>query len=139
MADDTGSLIDAKARQARERVITLFKANFARLIDMKRLSQADVARSAGMEPWELSRYATGKQPPKPSKVERIAAALGVEPDDLVPAYVSKAQVESMSFTSAMMPNGELWVEFAGAIPADAHSDLLAVLARTNVTARKPRA
>lgn len=45
----------------------------------KKMSQADLARSAGIRPSSLSDYLTGKYSPKHDKIERIAAALQVSP------------------------------------------------------------
>lgn len=47
------------------------------------MSQADLARSAGIRPSSLSDYLTGKYSPKHDKIERIAAALQVSPDWLL--------------------------------------------------------
>ena len=49
----------------------------------KKMSQADLARSAGIRPSSLSDYLTGKYSPKYDKIERIAVALQVSPDWLL--------------------------------------------------------
>ncbi|HET9125005.1 MAG TPA: helix-turn-helix transcriptional regulator [Solirubrobacteraceae bacterium] len=46
------------------------------------VTQQDVARAAGISPGYLSRIANGTRPATPEVAQRIAAALGLEVDEL---------------------------------------------------------
>lgn len=51
----------------------------------KVMTIAELAEKAGIPAWQtLQAIETGKQQPRPSTLRKIAAALGVEPWDLLP-------------------------------------------------------
>ena len=47
------------------------------------MTQDDLAAATGISKANISRLENGKQEPRPSTVRRLAAALGVAPEDLV--------------------------------------------------------
>jgi transcriptional regulator with XRE-family HTH domain len=62
--------------------------NFARrlvaLIRQAGLTQAELARKAGMERYHVTDYVTARRYPRPAQLAALAEALGVSPDDLRP-------------------------------------------------------
>lgn len=59
--------------------------------ERKALSQRELAALAGMTHTQISRIETGLSEPYPSTVRKLAAALGVDPTDLMEPIEGNAQ------------------------------------------------
>lgn len=53
-----------------------------RLLAERRVTYRELSRRTGLAPPTLNRYATGRRRPSDQTLELIAAALGLEPDEL---------------------------------------------------------
>lgn len=73
---------------------TIRKQEFGRrLYDQllsQRLNQSDLSRKSGLGRDSISQYVRGRSVPTPQNLEKIAEALGVQPDDLFPNYAAQA-------------------------------------------------
>ena len=56
----------------------------------QRLNQSDLARKSGLGRDSISQYVRGRSVPTPQNLEKMAEALGIEPDDLFPNYAAQA-------------------------------------------------
>jgi len=57
--------------------------NLRRAREQRALTQEEVAQRSGVHATEVSRIESGKRDPKVSTLERLAAAVGVPPGDLL--------------------------------------------------------
>jgi len=125
-------LIDEVTHERRRQIRAIFAQNFGRIIEERGVTQKDVAQKVGIEPYEMSRYARGAQTPKPGKVEVIARALEVDPDALVPGYVTKADAKGMKVTMQELDSGNMWIEFAGAFDRETANEMISIMAKNRV-------
>ena len=127
--DIEGGFITANSRELKKRIRSTFSTNFRRIIDEKDLSQRDVCRETGMEPYELNKYATEALTPKPEKVVQIATAIGVTPDDLVPGYVTRSDRKRLGVRMVSLDSGNVWLEFSAAFDPETANKILELIAK----------
>lgn len=77
----------------------------------------------------MAKYAMGNLTPKLGKVDQIAKALGVEPDDLVPGYVTRSTHQHFGVRMVEFDSGNIWLEYSGAFDPEIAKQILALIAK----------
>lgn len=125
-------LISIHARERRKRIREVFANSFSRILADKGLTQKELSKLVGIPEYEMSRYALGKSTPKHTKVQAIATALDIDPDALVPGYVSKGKDTGMRVNMRELDSGNLWIEFAGAFDRETAHEMIAVMSKNKI-------
>ena len=121
------------ALERRAAIREIFSKNFLILLDRAGMTQKEVAAKADMQEYEMSRYARGAQTPKPEKLKKIADALEVSPDELVPGYLSQGKQTGIAMSSKELENGDMWVEFQGVADKKTWSKIMVAIAENKPT------
>jgi transcriptional regulator with XRE-family HTH domain len=90
-----------------------FGARLQRLMFTKGWNQSELARQAGMRRDAISTYIRGIAFPVPNSLHRLAAALGVDPEALLPNYVEQAVGDahpSMDIRVSPQRPSEAWLK-----------------------------
>jgi len=61
----------------------VFAANLQQAIEEKGISQTELSRASGIGRSSISQYVSGKNVPEPDRIRKIAACLGMTPEDLM--------------------------------------------------------
>ena len=125
-------LIVESSNELKMRIREIFKANFYKLSTDRGMTQRLIAEKAGVEFYELNKYATMRVTPKPEKVAAIAKALDVSPDALVPGYVTAPEKRGMRVNMQELETGNIWIEFAGAFDRETANKMIAVMAENKI-------
>lgn len=124
-----GGFITSKSHELKNNIRKIFATNYRRIAEDKNLSQRDVCRLTGLEPYELNKYVTERLVPKPEKVKLIARALDVQADDLVPGYVTSSPHNRLGVRMAELDSGNIWLEFRAAFDPETASKILALITK----------
>lgn len=119
-----------------------FAKKLVNLLRDRNLNQADLARRAGLTPDAISTYVRARSMPEPSNLEKISAALGVDPSYFQldrnrvadrmesPAIFNSRAVPfeaptEEQFTMSVLPNNKAFVKVAAIVDLDKAAELLA--------------
>lgn len=130
--DIDGGFLTASSRELKERIRKTFAENFYRILDEKNISQRDVCSHTDMQPYELNKYARGTLTPKPDKVQAIARALNVEPDELIPGYVTKKDRKRAAVRMVTLDSGNVWLEFSAAFDPEIANQILELISKNKI-------
>ena len=103
-----------------------FGSNLRSAREMKKLSQAELAKSSGLQPSHISHFETGRRQPSAENLRALADALGVTTDFLLGRHSNQGMAG---------PKLDQVVTFAEKL-SDADLDVLAVFAETLAERRK---
>lgn len=108
------------------------KAEFGRklyrmMID-KGWRQSELARRADMPRDSISSYVRGIAYPSATNLRKLAQALGVQPDDLIPhGYAVPAALDSAAFSTQIVSPGMYRVVVNQVLPADVAAQISALV------------
>ena len=130
--DIEGGFLTANSRELKKRIRATFATNFKRILLEKDLTQRDVCRETGMQPYEINKYATERLTPGTDKVEEIAKAIGVETDDLVPGYVTRSDRKRLGVRMVSLDSGNVWLEFSAAFDPEVANQILELISKNKI-------
>jgi transcriptional regulator with XRE-family HTH domain len=99
----------------------------------QRLNQSDLARKSGLGRDSISQYVRGRSVPTPQNLEKMAEALGIEPDDLFPNYAAQAiAIEDPTFQLRAVDgdSSQMWLTINQRVST---ATAMAVMAALNTT------
>lgn len=99
----------------------------------QRLNQSDLARKSGLGRDSISQYVRGRSVPTPQNLEKMAEALGIEPDDLFPNYSAQAiAIEDPTFQLRAVDgdSSQMWLTINQRVST---AKAMAVMAALNAT------
>lgn len=102
----------------------------AKALQDRDMNQSDLARAANLPRELISTYIRCTAFPTPKSLRRIADALQMKPDDLVPAamgLVAQDEVPSFAMTEISGQRGQVWLRVNRMVPAAAASKIFAIL------------
>lgn len=76
----------------------------------------------------VSHYVRGAMLPGPVNLEALAAALGIRPNDLMPAGVPAAGVETSPFKMRGLPDGRVYIRISRTVRQDTAMKIMGLLA-----------
>lgn len=85
-----GSSYEKSALARRHVTRQEFSKRIYRLMLAKNMTQSDLAREAGIARDSVSNYVRGNNMPEPVNLKKLADALGVEPNELLPNFDEQA-------------------------------------------------
>lgn len=94
------------------------------------MNQSDLARAAGLPRELISTYVRGVAFPTPKSLRRIADALQVKVDDLVPSamgMIAQDEVPSFAMTEIAGQRGQVWLRVNRMVPAAHAARIFAIL------------
>lgn len=94
------------------------------------MNQSDLARAAGLPRELISTYVRGVSFPTPKSLRRMADALHMKVDDLVPAamgMVAQDEVPSFAMTEIAGQRGQVWLRVNRMVPGAAAAKIFAIL------------
>ena len=98
----------------------------------KGIKQIQLAAITEIKRDSISGYVTGRVMPSTERLERIAKALDVQPDDLCPDYKEKAAGKIPVFFTQQAANGkDIWVTINRAIPIKLFAELVELMAKVD--------
>lgn len=131
-AETNDGFITANSRELKTKIKKTFAANFNRIIEDKAVSQTEVGKRIGMMPYEINKYARGTLTITPNKLQSIAEALEVDPDELVPGYVTKAKKKRLGVRLVTLENGNVWIEYGATFDPETANEMLALIAKNKI-------
>lgn len=100
-------------------------------------SQSELARQAGLPRDSISTYIRGVSTPTPANLDRLARALGVKADDLLPNVLETAIEEDMpafSMQASVNAPGKAWLRVNRAVSFSTASKIAELLAAEDAQA-----
>jgi transcriptional regulator with XRE-family HTH domain len=111
-----------------------FATNLNTLMVRKGWYQSELARHAGIAKDSVSTYIRGVAFPTPRKLDALAKALGVKPEQLLPNGVIDAMVQEESTLELKMSPGSTsvaWLRINRAVSMGAAVQIMAILEKEN--------
>lgn len=115
-----------------------FGRRLYQLLINKGWRQSDLARASGVLRDSVSSYVRGRSLPSPQNLHKIAEALGVKPEDLLPNYLEGAiEDDEPSFEMKVSPGdpSTSWVRLNQRLPSDVAAQI-AMLVHSHAATRK---
>jgi transcriptional regulator with XRE-family HTH domain len=79
----------------------LFAKAIHHFLEMRELSQSDLAEKIGQSPQVINRYANASSDNRISAIDKVADALGIQPHELLIDHQAKPESESIELLEAI--------------------------------------
>lgn len=112
----------------------ILKSEFGRrvwqLMMKKNMNQSELSRLSGLGRDSISQYVRGRNAPNPSSLRKLAKALGVAPEDLLPNYSEQAALKDVPTFQIQQVGGDskqVWLHVNQKISSDQALRVMAIL------------
>jgi len=103
----------------------ILKSEFGRrvwqLMMKKNMNQSELSRLSGLGRDSISQYVRGRNAPNPASLRKLAKALGVAPEDLLPNYSEQAALKDVPTFQIQQVGGDskaVWLHVNQKISSD---------------------